>query len=30
LLKKRQKIEKESDLKIEKMLSRGDIPTLDQ
>lgn len=30
LLKKRQKIEKESDLKIEQMLARGDIPTLDQ
>jgi cell division GTPase FtsZ len=30
LLKRRQKIEKESDLQIEKMLARGDIPTLDQ
>jgi cell division GTPase FtsZ len=31
LLKKRQKIEKESDLKIEQMLARGgDVPTLDE
>ena len=30
LLKRRQKIEKESDLQIEQMLAKGDIPTLDQ